>query len=60
DLGGTYRINKTFDVNFAVFNVADRTVAIDDRLGNRSNGPLDGNWMVDEGRRYWLTLTGKF
>lgn len=57
DLGGTYRINKTFDVNFAVFNVGDRKVAIDDRA---RNGGLDGNWMVDEGRRYWLTLTGKF
>ncbi|VEB41655.1 Colicin I receptor precursor [Chromobacterium violaceum] len=57
DLGGTYRINKTFDVNFAVFNVGDRKVAIDDRA---RDGGLDGNWMVDEGRRYWLTLTGKF
>ncbi|KUM04118.1 TonB-dependent receptor [Chromobacterium subtsugae] len=57
DLGGTYHINKTFDVNFAVFNVGDRKVAIDDR--GRYNG-LDGNWMVDEGRRYWLTLSGKF
>ncbi|POB00332.1 TonB-dependent receptor [Chromobacterium sinusclupearum] len=57
DLGGTYQINKTFDVNFAVLNVGDRKVAIDDRA--RDNG-LNGNWMVDEGRRYWLTLTGKF
>lgn len=63
DLGGTYHINKTFDVNFAVYNIGDRTVAIDDRPGNRDTtgkGPLNGNWMVDEGRRYWLTLTGKF
>ena len=57
DFGGSYKLNKSFDVNFAVYNLADRTVAIDNR--GRYDG-LDGNWMVDEGRRYWLTLTGKF
>lgn len=64
DFGGSYKLSKNFDVNFAVFNLADRKVAIDDRVGNaepdRTKAPLNGNWMVDEGRRYWLTLTGKF
>lgn len=57
DFGGSYKLNKSFDVNFAVYNLADRTVAVDNR---DRDGGLDGNWMVDEGRRYWLTLTGKF
>ncbi|UTH76696.1 TonB-dependent receptor domain-containing protein [Chromobacterium sp. IIBBL 290-4] len=63
DLGGSYKLSKHFDLNFAVLNVGDRSVAIDDRVGNSVPnvvGPLNGNWMVDEGRRYWLTLSGKF
>ncbi|AVG16494.1 TonB-dependent receptor [Chromobacterium vaccinii] len=60
DLGLSYQINKTFSVNAAVLNVTDKIVPVDmSDVGSRT--PVrPGNWMVDEGRRYWLTLTGKF
>ncbi|QEL54550.1 TonB-dependent receptor domain-containing protein [Chromobacterium paludis] len=57
DLGLSYQINKTFSVNAAVLNVSDKIVAVDQ---SASPATRSGNWMVDEGRRYWLTLTGKF
>ena len=57
DLGLGYQINKTFSVNAAVLNVGDKIVPVD---LSASPANRTGNWMVDEGRRYWLTLTGKF
>ncbi|XZG69919.1 TonB-dependent receptor domain-containing protein [Chitinibacteraceae bacterium HSL-7] len=57
DLGASYQLNKTFSVAAAVLNVADEIVPVDTRT--RAQG-LDGNWMVDEGRRYWLKLDAKF
>lgn len=56
DLGGRYDINKTLAVSFAVLNITDKIVPIDDRKSNA----ITGNWMVDEGRRYWMKLEANF
>ncbi|MCX7208734.1 MAG: TonB-dependent receptor [Proteobacteria bacterium] len=56
DVGGRYEINKTLSVNFAVMNLSDKIVAVDDRKSK----DITGNWMVDEGRRYWLKLEANF
>ena len=56
DLGGKYAISKNFDLTFAVLNVTDKIVPVDERS---RNGGLDGNWMVDEGRRLAINLTGR-
>ncbi|WP_169307481.1 TonB-dependent receptor domain-containing protein [Chitiniphilus eburneus] len=56
DLGGSYVINKMFTVNVAVLNLTDEIVPVDDR----PRAELDGNWMVDEGRRYWLNVKASF
>src|SRR5690554_5451112 len=57
DLGATYQVNDTISLSAAVLNVSDRIVPVDER--GRFDG-LDGNWMVDEGRRYWLSTTLTF
>lgn len=57
DLGGSWRINSTWTANLALLNLADRRVPVDSR--GRLSG-LDGNWLVDEGRRLWLSLNAEF
>lgn len=57
DLGGKWVIHKNMDLNFAVLNLTNKMVPIDTR--GRFAG-LDGNWMVDEGRRLAVNLTAKF
>lgn len=56
DLGGMYRISKNLAINFAVLNLTNKMVPVDDR--SRANG-LSGNWMVDQGRRFALSLTAQ-
>lgn len=56
DLGGRYRIDKRFSVNFAVLNVTNKMVPVDDRT--RANG-LSGNWLVDQGRRIAVSVTAE-
>ncbi|MBN3820137.1 TonB-dependent receptor [Paraburkholderia sp. Se-20369] len=56
DLGGRYRIDKRFSVNFAVLNLTNRMVPVDDRT--RANG-LSGNWLVDQGRRVAVSVTAE-
>ncbi|AOJ79479.1 TonB-dependent receptor [Burkholderia savannae] len=56
DIGGRYRIDKHFSVNFAVLNLTNRMVPIDDRT--RATG-LSGNWLVDQGRRVAVSLTAE-
>jgi len=56
DLGGRYRIDKRFSVNFALLNVTNKMVPVDDRT--RANG-LSGNWLVDQGRRVAVSLTAE-
>ncbi|MDE1716274.1 TonB-dependent receptor, partial [Chromobacterium amazonense] len=60
DLGMSYQINKSFSVNAAVLNVGNKIVPVDMSDVGSKTPVRPGNWMVDEGRRYWLTLTGKF
>lgn len=52
DVGGSYQINKNTQLNLAVLNITDETNdAID------VNG---GNWMIEDGRRYWAGINVKF
>lgn len=57
DIGGRYVISRNLSVKVAILNVTDKIVPIDDR---GRNGGLNGNWLVDEGRRAWLSLNGTF
>lgn len=57
DLGTRYAINKNVSISFAVLNLTDQVVAVDQRT--RAQG-LNGNWMVDEGRRYWMKVDTNF
>lgn len=56
DLGGNYALSKQVNLRFALLNVTDRKVAVDER--DRST--LTGNWIVDEGRRLWLGVNAQF
>lgn len=57
DLGGSYSLSKTVALRFSLLNATDRKVPVD--LRTRTQG-LDGNWMMDEGRRIWLGLNADF
>lgn len=50
DLGGTIEITPDASLNLAVLNVTDKVVEPDD----------EGNWLVDEGRRFWVSLNARF
>ncbi len=54
DLGITMRLHENLSLKAAVLNLTNKMVPVDNR--GRFEG-LDGNWMLDEGRRYWLTAT---
>lgn len=57
DLGASYVVGKGFTLKAAVMNLTDKVVPVDTR--SRATG-LDGNWMVDEGRRFWISGTYEF
>lgn len=57
DVGLSFNVNEHFSLKMAVLNLTDKIVPIDDR--GRFDG-LDGNWMIDEGRRFWGTATISF
>jgi outer membrane receptor for ferrienterochelin and colicins len=57
DLGGSYQLRRNLALKFALLNVTDRKVAVDERT--RTTG-LAGNWMVDEGRRLWVGMEASF
>lgn len=57
DIGGSYDVTKHLSLRFAVLNLTDHKTPIDERT--RFQG-LDGNWMADEGRRFWLGASLKF
>lgn len=57
DLGASYQATKNLSLRLAVLNVTDHKTPIDERT--RFEG-LDGNWMVDEGRRFWLSASLQF
>src|SRR5690606_28510084 len=54
DIGVAYDVSANLALKLAVLNVTDKIVPVDER--GRFEG-LDGNWMVDEGRRFWGTAT---
>lgn len=57
DLGGGYQLTRSLALNLAMLNLTDRTTP----LGNTEYfDPLDGNWVGNEGRRYWLSATYSF
>ncbi|GBU14624.1 ligand-gated channel protein [Polaromonas sp.] len=57
DLGGSYVVNKNVSVKLSMLNLTNKIVPVDSRRG--SDG-LDGNWMVDEGRRLSVMLEAQF
>jgi outer membrane receptor for ferrienterochelin and colicins len=57
DLGGRYALARGINLKFALLNVTDEWVAVDTR--SRTGG-LNGNWMVDDGRRLSLALAAEF
>ncbi len=57
DLGGRYTVTRGVDLKLAVLNATDKRVTVDTRA---RTGGLDGNWMVDEGRRISLSLAAQF
>jgi outer membrane receptor for ferrienterochelin and colicins len=57
DVGGSYQVTKNLALRLAVLNLTDHKTPIDERT--RFEG-LDGNWMVDEGRRFWLGASLQF
>lgn len=57
DFGGQYAFNRNLSLKFAVLNLTDKVVPVDAR--SRTGG-LDGNWMVDEGRRLFVALNASF
>ncbi len=57
DVGGSYQVSKNVALRLAVLNVTDHKTPLD--LRTRYEG-LDGNWMVDQGRRVWLGASINF
>lgn len=57
DVGGSYQVNKNLALRLAVLNVTDHKTPLD--LRGRYEG-LNGNWMLDEGRRFWLGASLNF
>ncbi|WP_454692284.1 TonB-dependent receptor domain-containing protein [Achromobacter aloeverae] len=57
DLGASYVVNKNVTMRLSVLNVTDKRVPVDYRA--RTDG-LDGNWLVDDGRRLWLSTSISF
>lgn len=57
DMGISFAVTDNFSLKAAVLNLTDKIIPVDDR--GRFDG-LDGNWMVDEGRRFWGTATITF
>lgn len=57
DVGGSYQVSKNLALRLAVLNVTDHKTPLD--LRTRYEG-LDGNWMVDQGRRVWLGASINF
>lgn len=52
DIGLNYQILPDTLINFAVLNVTDRK--------SEDIDTIDGNWQVDEGRRYWANVRVSF
>ncbi|EIG5058806.1 TonB-dependent receptor [Escherichia coli] len=52
DIGLNYQILPDMLINFAVLNVTDRK--------SEDIDTIDGNWQVDEGRRYWANVRVSF
>lgn len=57
DLGGSWQVSKNLALRLAVLNLTDHKTPLDERT--RFTG-LDGNWMIDEGRRFWLGASLQF
>ncbi|WP_230427226.1 TonB-dependent receptor domain-containing protein [Collimonas humicola] len=56
DLGASYIVNKMLTLNASLLNVADKVVDVD----RRPRATINGNWLVDEGRRLWLGMNARF
>ena len=56
DIGGNYALTKQVGLRFALLNATDRKVPVDER----ARSTLQGNWIVDEGRRLWVGVNAQF
>lgn len=56
DLGASYIVNKLLTLNATLLNLTDKVVDVDYRPRNSVNG----NWLVDEGRRLWMGANARF
>lgn len=52
DIGANYRITKSVRLHTAVLNVLNKT--------NNTINTAGGNWLVEDGRRYWLGVNVDF
>lgn len=52
DVGMNYQILPNALFNFSVMNVTDKK--------SEAINKVDGNWQVDEGRRYWANVRLNF
>ncbi|WP_459614656.1 TonB-dependent receptor domain-containing protein [Bordetella sp. 2513F-2] len=57
DLGASYELNRSVTLRLAMLNITDKRVPVDYR--GRTDG-LEGNWLVDDGRRIWLNTSVSF
>lgn len=61
DIGVSYKFNANFAADLAVLNIADHRVPVDDRPSRAPIGKrLDGNWLIDDGRRINVGITAQF
>lgn len=51
DVGANYQLNKQAELSLAVLNITDKTSDLN------TNG---GNWIIEDGRRYWAGINVKF
>ena len=62
DVGMGYEINDSWDLNLAVNNLFDKDFT-DDYIGYESRGSMsyvNKYKKIEEGRRFWVSLTGSF
>ena len=57
--GGTYAFNDSWKLNVAIHNLLDKKFT-DSFAGNPTDGYVSQYNRIEEGRRFWVSLTGNF
>lgn len=57
--GGTYAFNDSWKLNVAIHNLLDKKFT-DNFVGNPVDGYVSQYNRIEEGRRFWVSLTGNF